>query len=198
MTDATRSDGVFAGGAESAGDERSRDPAASGPSTGRGGPARLVVLGWGNASRGDDGLGPALLARVEALSLPHVTTIEDFQLQLEHALDLDGADLVLFVDASVAAPAPFGFTETGPRTGLTHTSHAMAPEAVLDVHQRVLGREPPPAFVLGIRGEAFELGTELGAAARARLDAAWDFIRPLIEASDVARWRAQAAARPEA
>ena len=70
---------------------------------------RVVVFGWGNVSRGDDGLGPLLLARIEALGLPHVTTIEDFQLQIEHALDLRDADLALFVDASVAAPAAFGF-----------------------------------------------------------------------------------------
>lgn len=150
---------------------------------------RLVVLGWGNASRGDDGLGPALLERIEAAGLDGVTTIEDFQLQLEHAMDLEGADLALFVDASVAAPTPFAFTETGPREGLTHTSHAMAPEAVLDVYARVMGRRPPPSFVLAIRGEAFALGTEIGPAAAANLEAAWTFLRPLIERPDVEDWR---------
>ena len=155
---------------------------------------RLVVLGWGNESRGDDGLGPALTRRIEALGLPHVTAIEDFQLQIEHAMDLDGADLALFLDASVVAAHPFTFTETGPREGLTHTSHAMAPEAVLDVVTRVLGRRPPPAFVLAIRGDAFELGTELGEAAAERLEAAWDFVRPLIEAPDAAAWRARVTA----
>jgi hydrogenase maturation protease len=162
----------------------------SGDATAPAGTMRLVVLGWGNESRGDDGLGPALTRRIEALGLAHVTTIEDFQLQLEHAVDLDGADLALFLDASVAAPAPFAFTETGPRAGLTHTSHAMVPEAVLDVFSRVMGRTPPPAFVLAVRGDAFELGTGLGEAATARLEAAWAFVRPLIEAPDLAAWRA--------
>ena len=57
------------------------DEAAAGTTT------RLVVLGWGNDARGDDGLGPALLGRIAALALPHVVTIEDFQLQIEHAMD---------------------------------------------------------------------------------------------------------------
>ncbi len=153
---------------------------------------RVVVLGWGNASRGDDGLGPLLLARVEALGRPNVRTIEDFQLQLEHALDLDGADLALFLDAGKGTPAPFAFYETHPRLGLTHTSHAMAPEAVLDVYTRVLGRAPPPAFVLAIRGEDFELGTEIGDVAAERLELAWSFLRPLIEDPDPARWSAAA------
>ncbi|MER2605053.1 MAG: hydrogenase maturation protease [Siculibacillus sp.] len=157
-------------------------------------PPRVVVLGWGNASRGDDGLGPLLLERIEGLGLSHVTAFEDFQLQLEHALDLDGADLALFVDASVAAPAPFAFGETRARVGLTHTSHAMAPEAVLDVYARVMGRTPPPAFVLAIRGEAFELGTGLAPAAETGLEAAWAFVRPLLERPSVDGWRRAATA----
>jgi hydrogenase maturation protease len=155
---------------------------------------RVVVLGWGNESRGDDGLGPALTRRIGALGLAHVTAIEDFQLQIEHAMDLEGAALALFLDASVAAAHPFSFTETGPREGLTHTSHAMAPEAVLDVFTRVLGQPPPPAFVLAIRGDAFELGTGLGEAAAERLEAAWGFVRPLLEAPDAATWRARVTA----
>ncbi len=158
------------------------------------GTARLVVLGWGNESRGDDGLGPALTRRIAALGLAHVTAIEDFQLQIEHAMDLEGADLVLFLDASVAAAHPFTFTETGPCEGLTHRSHTMAPEAVLDVFTRVLGQPPPPAFVLAIRGDAFELGTGLGEAAAQRLEAAWDFVRPMLQAPDAAAWRARVTA----
>jgi hydrogenase maturation protease len=151
--------------------------------------SRLVVLGWGNDARGDDGLGPALLARIAALDLAHVTAVEDFQLQIEHAMDLDGADLALFLDASVAAPAPFAFTEIGPRDDTAHSTHALSPEAVLDVFVRVLGREPPPAFVLAMRGEAFELGTGLGAAAAEGLEAAWTFVRPLVAAPEVETWR---------
>jgi hydrogenase maturation protease len=154
---------------------------------------RLVVLGWGNDARGDDGLGPLLLGRIAGLDLPHVTTIEDFQLQIEHAMDLEEADLALFLDASVSAPAPFAFTETGPRDDTTHSSHALSPEAVLEVFVRVLGREPPPAFVLAMRGEAFELGAGLGAAAAEGLEAAWAFVRPLVETPDAEVWRKAAA-----
>lgn len=158
---------------------------------------RVVVLGWGNTARGDDGLGPLLLDRIAGLGLAHVETIEDFQLQLEHALDLARADLALFVDASVAAPAPFSFEEAHPRAGLSHTSHAMAPEAVLDVHARVLERTPPPAFVLGMRGERFELGEGLGEAARTYLEEAFGFVAPLLERPDAEVWRAAARRRTE-
>ena len=55
----------------------------------------LVVLAVGNEARGDDALGPRLLARLDELALPGVRTVLDFQFQVEHALDLDGAGAAL-------------------------------------------------------------------------------------------------------
>ena len=115
---------------------------------------RLVVFGWGNDARGDDGLGPLLLEKVARAGWPDVTTIEDFQLQIEHALDLDGADAALFLDAGKDTPAPFAFAEIGPRRDASHTSHALAPEAVLDVYARSLGQTPPPSFACACAAKA--------------------------------------------
>ncbi|MBK7846051.1 MAG: hypothetical protein IPJ73_00935 [Zoogloea sp.] len=66
----------------------------------------LVIFAVGNPSRGDDALGPLLMAELETQSLPGVTLVTDFQLQIEHALDLDGHDLALFIDAGTGTPAP--------------------------------------------------------------------------------------------
>ena len=127
---------------------------------------------------------------------PDVTTIEDFQLQIEHALDLDGAEAALFLDAGRDTPAPFAFAEIAPRRGGTHTTHAIAPEAVLDVYARTLGKTPPPSFTLCVRGERFELGEGLSAEAAERLEAAWAFLQGLMRERTVEAWRR--AARPEA
>jgi hydrogenase maturation protease len=157
---------------------------------------RLVVFGWGNDARGDDGLGPLLLARVAGAGFPEVATIEDFQLQIEHALDLEGAETALFLDAGRGTPAPFVFTEVEPRRGESYTSHAIAPEAVLDVYARSLGKTPPPSFALCVRGERFELGGGLSPEAAERLEAAWDFLQGLMRDRAVEAWRR--AARPYA
>jgi hydrogenase maturation protease len=153
---------------------------------------RLVVFGWGNDARGDDGLGPLLLERVARAAWPDVTTIEDYQLQIEHALDLDGAEAALFVDAGKDTPAPFSFTEIGPERGESHTTHALAPEAVLDVYARTLSQPAPPAFTLCMRGERFELGEGLSTEARARLEAAWAFVQGLMGERSVEDWRRKA------
>ncbi len=150
---------------------------------------RLVVFGWGNDARGDDGLGPLLLERVARAGWPGVTTIEDFQLQIEHALDLDGADAALFLDAGRGTPAPYIFSEIAARRDMAHTTHALAPEAVLDVYARSLSSTPPPSFTLCMRGERFELGEGLSAEAADRLEAAWDFLQGLMRERAIEAWR---------
>lgn len=149
----------------------------------------LVVFACGNESRGDDALGPLLLRRLEEADLPGVTTFGDFQLQIEHALDLQGHDLALFIDAGQATPAPFSFSPVEPAASNTHTSHALLPAAVLDVYRRVVGSEPPPAFVLCVRGDSFELGAELSGAAQSHLDLAWSFLLERCQLPDRAAWR---------
>lgn len=151
----------------------------------------LVVFAVGNESRGDDALGPLLLSRLEALALPGVTTIFDFQLQIEHALDLQGHGLALFIDAGQGTPAPFSFVPVQPAADNSHTSHALSPAAVLDVYRRAVGGEPPPAFILGVRGESFELGEGLSQAAMSHLELAWRFLQDLCVGPELARWQSR-------
>lgn len=137
-------------------------------------PLPVLVLAVGNPSRGDDALGPALAARLEAAGLPGVEVIQDFQLQVEHALDLVGRERVLFVDAGTGTPAPFELAEVLPADDFRHTSHALSPAAVLAAYARIRSEAPPPCRLLCVRGEQFELGAPLSAAARRHLEAAWE------------------------
>lgn len=158
---------------------------------------RIVLLGCGNPSRGDDALGPALLARVRQWLCDrpdlNVRVVEDYQLQVEHALDLAEADLVLFIDADVAAHAPFVLRRATGRRDASFTTHALSPEAVLHVAREVLGREPPPAWVLGVRGEEFALGAPLSTNALGHLEVAWDEVLELLDDARARAWDARAA-----
>lgn len=153
--------------------------------------APLLVVGVGNPSRGDDALGPTFLARIEAacagpIARGEVELLTDFQLQIEHALDLEGRARVVFVDASVAAPAPFSFARVEARASRSAASHALSPSEVLAVMGQIGGR-PPEAFVLAIRGERFELGEEIGGEARRNLDAAVAFFLREVAAGEEPR-----------
>jgi hydrogenase maturation protease len=160
----------------------------------------VIVIAVGNRSRGDDALGPLLLGRLEAwLAGPgrgsDIELVEDFQLQIEHALDLAGRRLVLFVDAGTGTCAPYELRAVeASAPGRSHTSHALAPEAVLGVYRQVTGEDPPPAFVLCVRGERFGLGDDPSDAARAHMDAAWRQLIALCETPEIDRWH-EAAAR---
>lgn len=151
----------------------------------------VLVFAWGNPGRGDDALGPELL---ECLGeRPGVECLTDFQLQPEHVTDLRARRLVLLVDASVSAPPPFGFRRVHPRRDATFTSHAMSPEALLAAYGDVYGSDPPPCYLLAIRGEGFELGKPLGDAARRHLAGALRFVDSLLRDPTESAWDARLA-----
>ena len=133
-------------------------------------PATLVFA-WGNPGRGDDALGPLFAERLAALDLPGVECLTDFQLQIEHALDLQGRQRVLFVDAALDGSAPFAVSALTPRRDASFTSHAMSPAAILQVYAECEG-PPPPAWQLAIRGQDWELGQPPSAVALQGLEQA--------------------------
>lgn len=129
-----------------------------------------LVIAVGNPSRGDDALGPTLIDRLHAHHLREVELLTDFQLQVEHALDLQDRRGVLFIDAAHPGRAdePVQLRPLAPDAGPPVGSHALRPEAVLQVAGRVLKRVPP-AWLLAIEGVSFGLGEGLSEAARQRL-----------------------------
>ena len=153
----------------------------------------LLILAVGNPSRGDDALGPLFLEQLAELreqrgDWDDVELLADFQLQIEHAVDLEGRALALFVDAGMSGPAPFQFTRLQPARDISYTSHALSPAAVLHVYQQINHALPPPAFQLVIRGLHFELGELLSPAAQANLAGALAFADQLLAQRDVELW----------
>lgn len=138
--------------------------------------APLLVIGIGNPSRGDDALGPACIQALEAQLPPGVELQTEFQLQVEHVLDLARCRRVVFVDASLNCASPFSFEAVEADLRVTPLSHALSPAELLGVYWRVHGAAPPSARVLAIRGYAFALGAPISRRARANLDAAVRFL----------------------
>jgi hydrogenase maturation protease len=133
----------------------------------------LLVFGWGNLSRGDDALGPLFVKELSvaagAVVAGRVEFLDDYQLQIEHALDLVARERVLFVDASTTCAAPFEVTTLVPTRGATYTTHALSPGSVMQVYREIYSIDPPPCTLLAIRGTCFDLGALPGSLALARL-----------------------------
>lgn len=137
----------------------------------------ILIFAWGNPSRGDDALGPLFADHFQTLVARHpewgeIECLTDFQLQVEHALDLQGRRRVLFVDASVNAPAPCHIEQISPHKDASFTTHAMSPQSVMQVYADIEDEPPPPCWLLSIRGESFDLGQGLSDAAHRNLTTA--------------------------
>ena len=147
-----------------------------------------LIFTWGNPSRGDDALGPAMYELLQRERLDGVDLLTDFQLQIEHATDLEDRARVLFVDASISASAPFELARLAPEKDASYTTHAMSPQALLAVYRQVYDCAPPPAWLLSIRGYEFGLGLPLSAAANKHLLAAFNHIKRLLDPAQPADW----------
>lgn len=151
----------------------------------------ILIFAIGNESRGDDALGPLLsrhLAdRLQAAGLGSACEfLEEFQLQIEHALDMEGRQLVLFMDAGMDTAAPFDFYPANASTDPLLYSHALTPASLLDVYRKLHPQAlPAEVFVLCIKGVSFELGEPLSEAAQIHLNRAAEFVGDwLIAASE--------------
>jgi hydrogenase maturation protease len=139
--------------------------------------SRVLVLGFGNPGRQDDGLGPAFAEAVAAWSLPEVATDANYQLLVEDAEAVARHEVVVFADADASGPGPFSFEGLLPRSELGFTSHSLGPAAVLALAEELFGARPQ-AYLLGIRGYEFEgMDETLTAKARVNLEQALVFFR---------------------
>lgn len=132
----------------------------------------VFVVGWGNPGRLDDGLGPRLVEWLGALGIPGVHAETAYQLQVEHAEAVAGADVVVFVDADAEGPAPFLARPLEPAGRPAFSTHALTPGTVLALAAELFGARPR-AVLLGIRGYAFDgFGERLSRRAEENLRAA--------------------------
>ncbi len=127
---------------------------------------RILLIGYGNPGRGDDGLGPALAAEFEGLGLGNVTVEIDYQLTVDHAALIAAHDVVVFADAMMGFADPFRLTEIGTALPETLGSHQVSPEAAMALARLLFGRAPP-GWTLAIAGEEFDEVKE-GLSLRAR------------------------------
>ncbi len=148
---------------------------------------KILLLGIGNPGRRDDGLGPALAERVEALELPHLTVDSDYQLTIDDSAEAAASDVLIIADAAVAGPEPFAFTRLEPTDHLEFSSHSVEPGGVLGLCRQVFGKMPE-AYVLAIRGYDFDHTLEPGLSGKAQvnLDVALAFLTPLLSSGEFA------------
>lgn len=126
----------------------------------------LLVIGYGNVLRRDDGVGPHVAEAVEAMNLPSVRTLISQQLNPEHADLIARARRVVFVDAAVDCLDGVKLRKLEPGTTTQLMAHAADPRTMLALARDVFGRAPE-AWCLTIPAINLGFGTDFSPQAEA-------------------------------
>jgi hydrogenase maturation protease len=143
---------------------------------------KILVYGYGNPGRQDDGLGAALVEQLDAWLAIHpelnVTTDCNYQLNIEDVAAIAGSDLVIFVDATLDEEVVnFRFETVKPSDArVEFTMHAVSPSFVLDLCGKILGTRPQ-AYLLQIRGYTWDFEERISDMAQQNLQAALDYLK---------------------
>jgi hydrogenase maturation protease len=142
---------------------------------------KILLLGFGNPARVDDGLGPALAEAIELKNMPDVTVEADYQLTIEDSAQVAEHDIVIFVDASTNCPEPFSFERIEAKQLDSFSSHSIEPVHIMALAENLFGSKAK-GFILGIRGYEFDsFGEELTDKAKTNLQKAVCFAEDLLK-----------------
>lgn len=119
----------------------------------------ILIYGYGNPGRQDDGAGVLLAEAIEKWSsensISQVEVDSDYQLNLEDALTVSRYETVVFADASHENITDFLFESVEPSAEVEFTMHAVSPRFILHLCNQVFGCTPK-AYLLHIKGYAWE------------------------------------------
>ncbi len=133
--------------------------------------ANILIIGYGNPLRMDDGLGQVAALRIEGLVRdPGVRVLVRHQMGVELAGELRDADLTIFIDAHAGDEAgTLKEEEVVPIDAFSGSlSHHLGPDVLLGCVQALYQRRPQ-AFVYSIAAESFDHGEGLSPAVEAAL-----------------------------
>ncbi|MGO8672463.1 MAG: hydrogenase maturation protease [Capsulimonadaceae bacterium] len=144
-------------------------------------PREILVIGYGNTLRRDDGAGERVAEAVSSLDLPHVRVIVAHQLMIEFAEDLARAGQAIFCDAMDAGSSEKARAmRLRPASGREAFAHAPSPAGLLALARALYGR-CAAAWVVTVPGWDFAFGEGLSPAATAQIPAAAELVRRMCD-----------------
>jgi hydrogenase maturation protease len=140
-----------------------------------------VLVGVGNAYRGDDGVGIAVTDRLRAL-LPAGVEVVVCEQEASRVIDaLEGRDAAVVVDAGSSGAAPgtlHRFDAAAgpvPARAFRSSTHAFGVGEAIEL-ARALGKLPPVVIVYAVEGSEFWAGEGLSEAVAAAVEPATEAI----------------------
>ena len=142
---------------------------------------KVLIIGYGNPAREDDGLGPAAAEAIEKLNIEGITVDSDYQLTVEDSAAVAEHDVVIFIDASIEGEKPFYFSKATTKSMAGFSTHHIEPEGVMGLAKELFNTGTE-AYILGIRGYSFSMFKEtMTKKALGNLEKALHFLEPLLQ-----------------
>ena len=144
---------------------------------------KILVYGYGNPGRKDDGLGPAFAEKIEnwvkKVRISGIDTDSNYQLNIEDAYNISEYDIVIYADASKEEIEHFIIDRVAPSGKTAFNTHSVSPGFVLDLCNRLYAKDPL-VLLLHIKGYDFSLEENLTAGAAENLEMAFNFIERVL------------------
>jgi len=142
---------------------------------------RMLIIGYGNTLRSDDGAGIRVAEAVSAQGLPGVRAMAVHQLTPELAGRLADVEFAIFVDARVSGKeAGLAVSPLEPSSSKLPNGHLSDPRSLLALARWLYGHSPR-AWLLTVRGIDFSFGEEVSPTAAWGIERAIERIAELIE-----------------
>ncbi len=146
---------------------------------------KILVYGYGNPGRQDDGLGARFTELfekwVQEQKHNNISVDCNYQLNIEDSAYIAEYDLVVFVDASIVEEVENYKLEPAKPDDATieFTMHAVSVSYVVDLCQKIYGKTPE-AYVLHIKAYEFDFIEELTPKAAENMIEAFDFLKEFV------------------
>jgi hydrogenase maturation protease len=144
---------------------------------------RILVYGYGNPGRQDDGLGviftDELEKWVESAHLVNVHTDSNYQLNLEDAAGIANYDIVIFADASKEDLQHFSLVPLEPSEHAQFSMHSVSAAFILYLCHQIFNHKPK-AYLLHIKGYKWDFMSQPSDKARENLDLALVYTKDFI------------------
>lgn len=144
---------------------------------------QILIYGYGNPGRQDDGLGIALTERLALwVSENQIAGVEfdnNYQLNIEDAAAIAQKDLVIFADASEEDIDGFCLSQVDGSTKVSFTTHAASPGYIVQICKELFQKEPL-VLLLHIKGYEWAFQEGLSEQARENLDQAFEYMQSLL------------------
>lgn len=141
----------------------------------------MLLIGIGNCSRRDDGLGWAFLDEIKKKLTTGAELVYKYQLNIEDAELISETDTVIFIDAfSGELENGFSFEKCMPVDSFEFTTHALSPGVIVSLCKNLYDSEPD-AYVLKIQGTEWELKDGLSPLAKNNLRKAFVIFKEICE-----------------